>query len=149
MPYTGTETLRFLHNSTDTQTFVGQGMERFYVDYREQEDGSCLEEHESVRIRFVNPQTQDEIKMEYVFDPVFGSTFTFYKFYFKNIFSGYYIENFLLTMEVNEHIYNTLGAFSTTQDTSTYILFRFPSSDNQYSGVVKIKYPSDTLTLIR
>ena len=154
VPYTGTETLRFLHNSTDTQTFVGQGMERFYVAYRKQEDGACREDHESVRIRFVNPKTQNEIKMEYVYDRSFGSQppnpYTSYKFYYNKIFSGKLIDIIYptTTMEINGYIYNSLSIFSLTEDTSTYVLYRYPYN-NQYGGILKFKYPSDTLTLLR
>ena len=158
VPYSGTETLRFLHNNTDTQTFVGQGMERFYVGYRKQEDGACLEEHESVRIRFVNPKTQNEIKMEYVYDrSAFSGVYssndnTYYKIYYKNNFLGglvsiQYSDDYI---EINSFLYKTNGLLllSLSNDTPSYIYYRIPY-DGEPAGILKIKYPSDTLTLIR
>jgi len=107
-----------------------------------------------VRIRFINPKTQDEIKMEYVYDRSFGSQppnpYTSYKFYYNKIFSGKLIDIIYstTTMEINGYIYNSLSIFSLTEDTSTYVLYRYPYN-NQYGGILKIKYPGDTLTLIR
>ena len=156
VPYSGTETLRFLHNNTDTQTFVGQGMERFYVGYRKQEDGACLEEHESVRIRFVNPKTQNEIKMEYVYDRTDFSNytsplnpFTSFRFFYKSENLG---KQLVWTneqhVEINSFQYNHVGFFTKAPDTPNYLAYRFPITID-YSGIIKIKHTGDTLTLIR
>jgi hypothetical protein len=137
VPYNGNDTLRFLRNSTDTQIFVGQGLERFYVTTKKQEDDACPEDHESVRIRFKNTQNNNEIKMEYIF-------------YYKESFSGGLVD--ILTsstsLNINGYIYNSLSIFSLSKDTLTYVLFRFPYN-NEYGGILKLKYPQDTLTLIR
>ena len=158
VPYTGTETLRFLHNNTDKQTFVGQGMEHFYVANKRQQDDGCYQDHESVRIRFVNPQTQDEIKMEYLFDEgAFSGVYslnenTSYKIYYKNKFSGgeVSLKHGNSHIGINNFLYRTNGLIllSLSNDTPSYIYYRIPY-DGEPAGILKIKYPSDTLTLIR
>jgi hypothetical protein len=158
VPYTGNDTLRFLHNSTDTQIFVGQGLERFYVTTKKQEDDACPEDHESVRIWFKNTQNNDEIKMEYIFDNVNFNGYTgvnyqtFYHFYYNNINIGKQV-SFKYpspTITINGREYPTLALFifSNAPDTLSYLMFRRPI-DNDNSGILKIKYPGDTLTIIR
>jgi len=157
VPYTGNDTLRFLHNNTDTQTFVGQGLERFYVSSRRQQDTKCSEEdHESIRIRFVNPQTQDEIKMEYSYDIKFSDIFslnakTYYKFYpfHKNYGEFITIKYDTNAIEINNMKYSKQGLilFGLSQDTTEYIYYRIPI-DNNPSGIIKIKSFADTFLII-
>ena len=157
VPYTGTESLRFLHNSTDTQTFVGQGMERFYVANKRQQDDGCYQNHESVRIRFVNPQTQHEIKMEYVFDKTdfnvsssADNSYINYKFYYNNIYYGSVLSKDDLkysTIESNSKMYNYIRSFHYPKNKLYFFAYR-PPVDGNYSGIVKIKTENDTLETI-
>jgi hypothetical protein len=158
VPYTGNDTLRFLHNSSDTQIFVGQGLERFYVKHKKQEDYACPEEHESVRIRFKNIQTNDEIKMEYVFDLTEFSvsssadnSYTNYKFYSNNAYYGSVLTKDDLkysTVKSNDKVFNYIRFFYYPNNKTYFFAYR-PPVDGNYSGIVKIKRQSDTLEIIQ
>jgi hypothetical protein len=153
VPYTGNDTVRFLRNSSDTQIFVGQGLERFYVKHKKQEDYACPEEHESVRIRFKNTQNNNEIKMEYIFDPSFGSQppnpNTSYKFYYNSIDLGErQFSTYEDKIEINSFFYDYVNFYSTSSDTIYYLAFKSANYPG-YPGILKIKYLGDTLTLIR
>lgn len=148
IPYTGNDTLRFLYNNTDTQTFIGQGLERFFVDSRIQPEDQCYQQHESVRITFVNQLSSDEIKMEYVFDKIYfdearsflENKFTYYKFYFNNTRYGSVLVNGDLHFRnviANGVNYNYINVFKYYSDTTYYFAFRRPV-DNNFSGIIKI-----------
>ena len=147
VPYTGAEILRFLHNNTDTQTFVGQGIERFYVDAKRQQDDGCYQQHESVRIRFVNTQTQAEIKMEYVYDISQGGN-TLRLYYKGNSVGGIQYWTLKNKVEINLFLYDYVSYYSSSPDTLNYLAYR-SAFYSGYSGILKFKYPSDTLTLLR
>jgi len=147
VPYTGNDTLRFLRNSTDTQTFVGQGLERFYITDGPSEDDDCPEDYESVRIRFVNPQTQDEIKMEYAYYSYQNTNI--FIFYYKNKDVGSRLFSTLKNkVEINSFFYDYVNYYSESLDTLSYLAFRSAAYPG-YGGILKIKYPGDTLTLLR
>lgn len=149
IPYKGYDTLRFLHNNLDTQTYIGKGLERYYVRCCKNADGDCFDDHESVRIRFKNIKNIDEIKMEYVYNP---NGFNYlYRIYYKNYFLGerYRLTNSQVSMTINSVYYDKLDIVSNQIDTAIYALVRYPLIDNQYSGIIKIKYLGDILTLLR
>lgn len=82
--YTGYDTLRFLHNSTDTQVFVGQGINYFWVRKPAFDDTQCPEDHQSLSIQFRNQQNGNTLKMEYVFDYFEFNNQNFLRFYYND-----------------------------------------------------------------
>jgi len=148
--YYGFDTLKFLHNSFDTQVFVGQGNERFYVETGISDEGDCPDKYESERLRFVNPKTKDEIVSEFRKFPredVYGYG---RRFYYKNkIIANLEVSNELLIADINGATYNRLSIYSLNLDTITYLLFNHSKLGSPDHGIVKIKFPGDTLTLIR
>lgn len=158
VPYTGYDTLRFLHNNTDTQTFIGQGINYFWVREGKSEP-SCPEDHQSLVIQFRNRQNGNIIKMEYVYDnSLLLSQFdysvnshTYYKFYYDR-FEWIYGEKIYVPnkpFNINNYDYPTLTFFTVNGDTSeNYLAFRNVFGGD-FGGIVKLKVLNDTLTLIR
>jgi hypothetical protein len=148
VPYTGNDTLRFLRNSTDTQIFVGQGLERFYVSGGKNSNADCPEDHESVRIRFLNIKNAKEITLIYKYDLSDGVNE--FEFYYQNEnFNNYIIEatnKSKITVNGVDYLY--VAYHSSSSDTSRYLAFCYPPQNGNI-GIVKVKYPQDTLTLIR
>lgn len=89
--YNGTEQLKFLHNNLDTQIFIGQGRETYFVSDNAVSDLGCAKDHESIRVKFLNQKTSDVLILAYEFDNgVFGNKpylynnpYTFYKLSYK------------------------------------------------------------------
>jgi hypothetical protein len=157
--YTGYDTLRFLHNNTDTQVFIGQGINYFWVRKPAFDDTQCPEDHQSLSIQFKNQSNGDILTMEYVYDHNqfepsmdYGiNSFTYYKFYFMD---HKWIIGSKLFMSgkpfiINGYSYPTLTFFTEGGDTSqNYLAFR-NVFNGDFGGIVKIKQIGDTLTLIR
>lgn len=151
VPYTGYDTLKFLHNNTDTQTFIGQGINYFWV-HEPKSEPSCPEDHQSLAIQFRNQQNGNIIKMEYVYDRNFfynKDENTYYKFYKNGISFGPETRIYDLSPTIINGVdYSISFIFSLYQDTSEYIMFRRPY-DGGFGGIVKIKQLGDTLTILR
>ena len=156
--YTGYDTLRFLHNNTDTQIFIGQGINYFWVR-KPTDDTQCPEDYQSLSIQFRNQKNGNTIKMEYVYDNNlfepsmdYGiNSYTYYKFYFMG--HKWIIGNKMFIsgqpFVINGYSYPTLTFFSEGGDTSqNYLAFR-NIFNGDFGGIVKIKQIGDTLTLIR
>ena len=54
VPYQGNEQLKFLHNNTDTQIFIGQGKTSYFINDNTASDMGCSKDHESTKINFIN-----------------------------------------------------------------------------------------------
>jgi hypothetical protein len=153
--YTGYDTLRFLHNSTDTQVFIGEGINYFWVRKPAFDDTQCPEDHQSLSIQFRNQQNGNTIKMEYIYDEVMfydrGTTNnkTYYKFYRNGVFLGEELDMYNTSPTIiNGFDYSIVFIFSAIKDTSQYLMYRRPY-DGGFGGIVKIKQIGDTLTLIK
>jgi len=145
--YTGNDTLRFLHNNLDTQTYIGQGLERYYVRCCKNADGDCYEDHESVRINYKHSTSNEIIIVDF---PFFTTTMAnHYVFSYKKFKSVGGFQSVPISILINKNTYNYGFIFINSHDTSQYIIFSTPNPELEYSGIVKIKYPGDTLTLIR
>jgi hypothetical protein len=147
--YTGYDTIRFLHNSTDTQVFIGEGINYFWVRKPAFDDTQCPEDHQSLSIQFRNQQNGNTIKMEYVYDYFEFNNQNYLRFYYNGFKIGIdqriYNRN---PMKINGEYYELLYFFAETPDTLKYLAYSSPLI-NVYGGIVKIKQIGDTLTLIK
>ena len=90
MPYQGNEALKFLHNNSDTQTFIGQGKETYYITEGVSMQGECPKDYESVRVKFLNQTSNDILSIDYYRDKnnftanQSSNAYTFYKVSYKN-----------------------------------------------------------------
>lgn len=145
VPYSGTDTIRFFHNNTDTQLFVGLGIERFSVGkFRNESCPPTL--CESMRISFKNTQSNAMIRLEYLYTAESGYRylFNYNKWGLSNLKGG--SANDILV--IGDHKYSYVNYYSSYLDTVThYIAYCY--SFNNKAGIIKIKFPGDTLTLIR
>jgi hypothetical protein len=153
--YTGYDTLRFLHNNTDTQVFIGQGINYFWGRKPAIDDTFCPEDHESLSILFKNLLNENKIKMEYVYDwnefsrVRWENDRTDFKFYVNgsNVWRDFYINRPGPTL-INGYEYSNAIIYSQYSDTSEYIMYRRPY-DGGFGGIIKIKQVGNILTLIR
>ena len=149
--YTGYDTLRFLHNNTDTQTFIGQGINYFWVRKPAFDDTQCPEDHESLAIQFKNHQNGDVIKMEYVYDwNEFSSvrssnSQTDFRFYFNGVKFGVEQSSLRspLSITIGGASYTYVTYFSNSVDTLTYLAYKVPSQFQLQGGILKLKLSSD------
>ena len=144
VPYLGTDTLRFLRNNADTQVFIGQGLERYFIP--QEIKGECTKHYEAVRIRFKNVVDNNDLVLECYYD------FKFYervlRFFYKETDFGPLSDNLQNNFMVNGQVYHYIGLYTNSKDTLSYLAYtRF--NNNGYRGFLKIKYPGDTLTIIR
>lgn len=147
--YTGYDTLRFLHNNTDTQTFIGQGINYFWVRKPAFDDTQCPEDHESLAIQFKNHQNGDVIKMEYVYDYEEFNGKNYLRFYFNSINMGTDQKIYNdVPINFNGYLYSRLYFFSESKDTLQYIAYSSPLT-NGYGGIIKIKISNKTFSIIR
>jgi hypothetical protein len=65
IPYQGNEHLKFLHNNTDTQIFIAQGKETYYITEGITQEGECNKDYESIRVKFLNQTTNDILEYRY------------------------------------------------------------------------------------
>jgi hypothetical protein len=150
IPYSGSETLKFLHNNSDTQLFVGQGRERFIVDAPRAED--CPIPYEGYRIHFRNITTGENITVEYSYQN--DAHYTAYSFGYKGKFisqsSGHIWGGLGTSLIVNAHEYYYITYYANSIDSANYFAICHPRiNENARQLLIKIKFPGDTLTLIR
>lgn len=145
VPYSGLDTITFLFNKSDTQYFVGQGIESYYIT--EIKDGQyhlCPIDHQCLKILFKNTKNADSIVYRYEWDKTMfagriGENFnTFYKFKFNNIDLN---NNTNRTNEMFVTIagtpYNYVEYFY-GQDTSEYVAYRIFRDSNK-RGILSVK----------
>ena len=148
VPYQGNEKLKFLHNNSDTQIFIGQGKETYYVTEGISAQGECPKDYESVRVKFLNQTTNDLFTLAYERDKtsfpniVDWNNYTFYKIaykgkIFKNQIYNYNNDSIHINNVFYKHV--LIIGFDTT---SNYIAYRGGI------GVLKIKMDSENWDLI-
>lgn len=148
--YIGDDTLTFLNNNNDTQVFIGQGFERFYVKEGKRDEYDCADEYESERLRFVDTKTQDEIISEFIYAPKSNVSRYGRRFYYKNkLIADEEVSKTLLTLEINGDIYNRVSIYSQSPDTLAYVIFNHTSLGSVNHGIIKIKSSDEILTLIQ
>ena len=87
--YQGNEQIKFLHNNADTQVFVGQGKETYYITEEVTKEGECAKDHESTKVKFQNTTTLNILEYRYEWDKnLFGggarvNAYTGFKFIYK------------------------------------------------------------------
>jgi hypothetical protein len=147
VPYTGYDTLRFLHNSTDTQVFIGEGINYFWVRMPAEDDTQCPKDMQSVSVRFKNISTNDELKLEYVYDKIeFVNTLSInskvdFKFYFNNARFGIEQPSIRTSnpVAIGGKTYTYVTYFANSIDTPTYLAYKVPSQFLIDGGILKFK----------
>lgn len=152
--YTGYDTLRFLHNNTDTQIFIGQGVSYFWVRKPAFDDTQCPEDHESLAIQFKNHQNGDVIKMEYVYDyndfpNGYPNSHTFYRFEYNSLKIDLYDQvKYYPKLLLNGINYSNIMLFNNRLDQLVQVGLATPNN-SLFGGIVFIKNQMDSLTLVR
>lgn len=146
VPYTGTETIHFLHNKVDTHTFQATGKQTYYVTgpaYAEQ----CIKDYESVSINLTNLNTNDVLVFKYEYDrEMYGvspagtaNDYTYYKLAYKGKLFAY--RSALSQTYINNTLY--VGLHFIGPDTTTnYMAFK------GQKGIVKIAIDGETWEII-
>ena len=150
VPYTGYDTLKFLYNNTDTQTFIGQGINYFWVR-KPGADAQCPEDHESLSIQFKNQQNGKIIKMEYYYDwNKFSNISTtnpmvYFKFYLDEMKFEFppNTERSSGTITIRGISYSYVSYFYNEKDTSELVVYREPTRFLLDAGILKIKLSSN------
>jgi hypothetical protein len=150
VPYTGYDTLKFLYNNPDTQTFIGQGINYFWVR-KPTDDTQCPEDHQSLFIQFRNQKNGNTIKMEYVYDwNEFSSvrstnSQTDFRFYFNGVKFGAEQSSLRspLSITIGGESYTYVTYFSNSVDTLIYLAYKVPSQFQLKGGILKLKLSSD------
>jgi len=150
VPYSGYDTLRFLHNNIDTQVFVGEGLNYFWVTKPPFDDTECPEDHQSLFIRFKNRNSGYTLTLYYVYD---------YWMFGKSNFLRFELNNSIFINKVstartdsiyaagNLHSIVNLVYFASQLDTSSYLFYKVPAGG--FGGVLKFKISdSDYYTLL-
>jgi hypothetical protein len=96
IPYNGTETLKFLHNNTDTHTIKVYNKETYYtVEERIGDEGSCPTQYQAFKVNLLNQNTNQVFTLKYERDPslfpynsygMSGHAHAFFKFSGDNAF---------------------------------------------------------------
>jgi hypothetical protein len=152
VPYQGTEQIKFLHNNSDTQVFIGQGSETYYITEPAITEGDCAKDYESVRVKFLNQTTNDLITLAYERDrslfsinPSYGHSdnqYTYYKVSYKNktfnteVFTS--INNTIIINNVGYQAVTYIGG----DTTSNYVGYKWGK------GILRIRVNSENWDLI-
>ena len=146
VPYQGNEQLKFLHNNTDTQIFIGQGKTSYFINDNTASDMGCSKDHESTKINFINNTSKDTFLFKYEFDnALFPSSsswnnYTFYKFSYKGkIFDLQFTKSDTTNITLNNKKY--YGYFIGT-DSSNYVGY------NLTDRIFRIRINNETWDLI-
>jgi hypothetical protein len=145
--YKGNEQLKFLHNNLDTQIFIGQGKETYFVSDNAVSDLGCAKDHQSLKVNFLNSSTNEVFLLKYEFDNSLfsfstnGSPYTFYKLTYKNkTFYSLFYESDTNTIYINSHPYQYVRYIGS--DTNNYIAYGLPT------GILRIRVNNETWDLI-
>ena len=147
VPYKGNEQLKFLHNNLDTQIFIGQGKETYFVSDNAVSDLGCAKDHQCLKVNFLNSTTNDIFLLKYEFDNALfpfstnGNPYTFFKFTFKNKtnYSLFY-ESDTNTIYINSHPYQYVRYIGS--DTNNYVAYGLPT------GILRIRMNNENWDLI-
>ncbi len=150
-PYTGVDTLTFLHNNLDTQVYIGQGISQYWIP-EAGTDMECPKKYEGLSYNFVCNSNGNNISFTYApLDDGISSGRAGYTFFFNKKVSGYLTipssSQIIAEVIINGTKFTDLRYFTSPSDTSTYILASL--SWTATDVVVKIQYPGDTLTLLK
>ena len=148
VPYIGNERLKFLHNNNDTQTFIGQGKETYYISDNHLDDISCPTDHQSLRVKFLNNTTNDIFLLAYEYDQALfssstsGSPHTFYKFTYKNkTFYSQFYDSDTNTIYISNHPYKYVSYIG--NDTNNFVAY-----GGVPAGILRIRINSENWDLI-
>lgn len=139
-PYNGNDTLMFLHNGDDTQIYVGQGISYFGI-YVPGDDTKCPQKYEGASYRF--NCTSNNNTIHFTYSPTATNT---HHFYFNGVSSGGEIYGLFYNVLINDVSYSKVYYSSLDDKLSQYFCIRADSLEGE---IIKIKYPTDTLTLIK
>lgn len=146
-PYSGADTLRFLHNNLDTQIYIGQGIS--YYTCGTEYDGTnpeCRTEYQAASYSFFCMTNSNKITFKYCPYSSAKLNKCALIYYFNDIYSGE-LKVSTGPININGIDYVSVGYHSLSSDTIQY--FAIAYGDNRRYSIVKIQYPGDTLTLIK
>ena len=136
--YQGNESLRFLHNKSDTQTFIGQGKKTYYTTVAGNDLG-CAQDYEACTITFINKITND------AFNYLLENKRYQYKFK-DSIFDDFLFSTGSNIVTINNITYSNVGYFirkNITNDTNSSYMAYTPSK-----AFIKIKLNGEIWELI-
>lgn len=146
-PYSGVDTFKYLRNNIDTTVFIGKGISYRKIFEAAKDDTQCPKNYEEATYSFKN-NNGDEIRV--VYSPY--RNLPYQNHYFKYYFNGIYVGdkelgNLFDNVVVNGKVYNDITYYTANSDTLQY--FMICTTLNVKSPIIKIKYPGDTLTLLK
>lgn len=142
-PYSGYDTLFFLHNSMDTLVYVGQGVQYYEANRVSGDDENCTRVFEGVKLVFYCEKNASTIHFTY--SPYVSTEG--YRYYYNNIYAGGLLIQPLDSVNINNRFYKKYFFWTEDKDTSQY--FMMNGDESVKEAIIKIKYPSDVLTLLK
>lgn len=139
-PYTGNDTIVFLHNNTDTQIYIGSGILDFDINIPGSET-KCPEKYQGASYYFRCFSNNNVIHFTYT--PTVSGT---HKYYFNGQKSGDMDLGLFYNVVINGKIYSQVYYSSADNDFTRYFCIRADSIEGQ---ILKILYPGDTLTILK
>ena len=154
IPYNGTETLKFLHNNTDTHTIKVYNKETYYtVEERIGDEGSCPTQYQAFKVNLLNQNTNQVFTLKYERDPslfpynsygMSGHAHAFFKFsgsnifYFKEIFSS---STLRITISGINYPYGRIIGLDSTSNYIQYLPGGMP-------GIIRFKINNETWDIL-